>query len=83
MVKIDHYMVDYVDNDGKVAFANDSHIHSLTKAKALASKFSRSHDTGAYVVAFTSEGADAGRFVACGHISFFDGRPGDTDGQVI
>lgn len=80
---IDHYMVDYADDNGDVQFANDTPLTSLTKAKALASKTSLQYDTGAYVVAYTKVGADLGTFRACGHISFFDGRQSDTDGVVL
>lgn len=80
MAKIDHYMVDYLDDADQVAFANETHIASLTVAKALASKTSKQHDTGAYVVAYV---VDDGGFRAVGHISFFDGRQSETDGEVI
>lgn len=80
MAKIDHYMVDFLDNAGNVKFANDTHIHSLTVAKAMASKTSKLHDTGAYVVAYV---VDDGGFRAVGHISFFDGKQSETDGEVI
>ena len=80
---IDHYMVDFCDEDGEVQFANDQPLHSLTKAKSLAAAKSFDIDTGAYVVAFTKEGADLGTTVACGHISFFDGKQSETDGVVL
>ena len=82
-MQIDHYMVDHLDEAGSVVFANDVPLTSLTAAKALASKTSKKIDTGAYVVAFTKEGADAGTYAACGHISFFDGRQCETDGTVL
>jgi hypothetical protein len=83
MAHVDHYMVEYLDEAMGVAFANDRELSSLTGAKALAAKTSKTWDTGAYVVAFTKEGADLGQFVACGHISFFDGRQCETDGVVL
>jgi methionine-rich copper-binding protein CopC len=79
---ITHYMVDHLDEAGNVVFANKIEISSLTAAKSLAAKTSKQVDTGVYVVAFTNGPSDDG-FVACGHISFFDGKQSDTDGIVI
>lgn len=81
--RIHHYMVEYENEDGKVVFANDTEIVSLTAAKSLASKISGTTDFyGAYVVAFAQRGS-AEPFVAIGHISFFDGKQSETDGVVI
>lgn len=82
-MSIDHYMVDYANEAGDVLFANDTPLRSLSAAKALASKTSLKNAYGAYVVAYTAEGADFGTFKACGHISFYDGRQCDTDGVVL
>lgn len=82
-MSIDHYMVDYADDNGDVKFANDTPLTSLTEAKSLASKTSRYLAFGAYVVAYTKVGADLGTFRACGHISFYDGRQCETDGVVL
>ena len=82
MSKIDHYMVDYLNEAGNVAFANDTHITDLTKAKSLAAKTSRTVADGAYVVAYVAA-EDGGNYVAVGHISFFDGYPSETDGRVL
>jgi hypothetical protein len=81
-MKIDHYMVDYLNDAGNVSFANDTHITDLTKAKSLAAKTSKTVADGAYVVAYVAP-SDRGNFVAVGHISFFDGKQSDTDGTVI
>jgi hypothetical protein len=89
MSKVHHYMVDHLDAAGDVVFANDREIVSLTAAKSLAAKTSKTIDTGAYVVAFEVDyaasgiGDDAVAYRACGHISFFDGKQSDTDGTVI
>lgn len=83
MAKIDHYMVDFLGEGDKVEFANDTPITNLTKAKSLAAKESRQNSNGAYVVAYTAEGADQGKFIAVGHISFYEGRQSETDGQVL
>jgi hypothetical protein len=83
MTKIAHYMVDYADANGDVQFANAAPIQSLSAAKALASKTSKTYDTGAYVVAYTNKGTTYGRVRPCGHISFFDGTQSETDGIVI
>jgi hypothetical protein len=79
---IDHYMVDFINDAGNVAFANDTPIDDLTAAKSLASKTSKQVDTGAYVVAFT-ENSGGKTYTAVGHISFFDGKQSETDGVVI
>jgi hypothetical protein len=86
---VHHYMVDHLDDAGNVVFANDREITSLTAAKSLAAKVSKTVDTGAYVVAFAvdytrvEETANVTTYRACGHISFFDGKQSDTDGTVI
>jgi hypothetical protein len=86
---VHHYMVDHLDDAGNVVFANDREITSLTAAKSLASKVSKQIDTGAYVVAFSKQLTVVGQdgnvdtFVACGHISFFDGKQSETDGIVL
>ena len=80
--KIDHYMVDYLDDTDTVRFANDTHLYSLSAAKALASKTSKQHADGAYVVAYVEAGGGS-HYDAVGHISFFDGRQSETDGIVL
>lgn len=81
---VHHYMVEFEDEQGKVQFANETEITSLTSAKAQASALSRDVPHGAYVVAFSNSvpGANGG-FVAIGHISFFDGKQSETDGIVL
>jgi len=80
---IDHYMVDYANEAGDVLFANDVPLHSLTAAKALASKTSLKNAYGAYVVAYTGEKTEFGAYQACGHISFYGGIQCETDGVVL
>lgn len=86
MAKVDHYMVEHLDSFGEVQFANDNDLTSLTLAKALARRVSKSDTDGAYVVAFAVDpdsNSDRPTFVAVGHISFFDGRQSETDGVVL
>jgi hypothetical protein len=80
MLKIDHYMVDYLDDAGTVKFASDRHLATLADAKALARKTSRKHG-GASAVAFYA--TVGGFFAACGAVSYTDGHVSDVDGQVI
>ena len=82
MAQIDHYMVEHLDAGGDVVFDNATELSGLTEALTLAAKVSKTVDTGAYVVAFEA-GDKPGTFTACGHISFFDGKRGDTDGVVL
>lgn len=77
---IDHYMVDYLDDEGMVRFASDRHIASLEAAKALARKTSKKHG-GACAVAFYA--TVGGFFASCGSITYTDGRITETDGLMV
>lgn len=80
-------MVEYLNEAGNVAFANDTHLTDLTKAKSLAAKTSKRIADGAYMVAYTADlggdGFATGQYTAVGHISFFDGKQSETDGCVL
>lgn len=77
---VDHYMVDYEDENGVVQFAGDE-LRDLTKAMALASETSKKHRY-ASVVAFELSATKPGTFEGVGAVMFAGGFRYDSDGRV-
>lgn len=79
-MRVHHYMVEFNDKNDRVQFANDRDLATLAEATTLARKTSKKHDE-AYEVAFVPA-MQPGTYTAVGHVAFYNGHRGATEGRV-